>query len=93
MKINVSIYKSNNHNVKSVWAGYQVDMVNQDSIPSTQSYIVQYYSEGSAAMARTNIYGNKYRFNDMVKEKLGNGFHYAGNTELETSTGVFKEIL
>jgi hypothetical protein len=93
MKIKVSLYKSDLHGLNATWTGYQVDTVNQDTIPQKQGYIVQYYSEGSDSMSRTNIFGNKYKFQDMLQEKLNKGFYFSGNAELETETGVVKEVM
>ena len=92
MKINISLYKSNKHGEHAVWAGYQVDVIKNDAIPSKQGYIVQYYSEHDHPMIRSNILGNKYKFNDMLKLKLKCGYEYAGTAELETNTGIFKEV-
>ena len=92
MKIKIPLYVRDHHNIKQFWSGYQTDVVRTNNLPEKQGYIVQYYAENEAKMDRSNIYGNKFKFQDMLEQKKNKGFILSGLVELETSTGVFKEV-
>lgn len=93
MKIKVSLYKSNKNGRKSVWAGYQVDVLQDGRIPEKASYIVQYYGENTKKLGRTNIIGGASKFENMIQFKLNSGFSHSGDAYLETETGFFEEVL